>query len=137
MVQVSSRRTPCGARWSGARWWCTTQPGCRRTGSPQPGTIRPLRPAAAASSQVLRIFADRRRLPALIHCAHGKDRTGVVIMLLMQLAGLTPDEPGGGRLRAERGRAQDVQVGGGAGGFRVGGRSPGPLRGGKLGAADL
>ena len=50
---------------------------------------------------MLRIFADERRLPALIHCAHGKDRTGVVIMLLMQLAGLTPDEVVGDYVQSE------------------------------------
>ncbi len=50
---------------------------------------------------MLRIFADGRRLPALIHCAHGKDRTGVVIMLLMQLAGLTPDEVVGDYVQSE------------------------------------
>ncbi|KAF6263616.1 protein-tyrosine phosphatase-like protein [Scenedesmus sp. NREL 46B-D3] len=32
---------------------------------------------------VMRIFAKEKALPALVHCAHGKDRTGVVIMLLL------------------------------------------------------
>lgn len=31
----------------------------------------------------MRVFAKHRTLPALVHCAHGKDRTGVVIMLLL------------------------------------------------------
>ncbi|WIA28498.1 hypothetical protein OEZ86_011041 [Tetradesmus obliquus] len=34
---------------------------------------------------IMRIFAKERALPALVHCAHGKDRTGVVIMLLLLL----------------------------------------------------
>jgi protein tyrosine/serine phosphatase len=40
-------------------------------------------PAAAAAAGVMRIFAREKSLPALVHCAHGKDRTGVVIMLLL------------------------------------------------------
>jgi hypothetical protein len=39
--------------------------------------------AAAAAAGVMRIFAKEKSLPALVHCAHGKDRTGVVIMLLL------------------------------------------------------
>jgi hypothetical protein len=39
--------------------------------------------AAAAATGVMRIFAKDKSLPALVHCAHGKDRTGVVIMLLL------------------------------------------------------
>lgn len=36
----------------------------------------------------MRVFAKSDDLPALVHCAHGKDRTGVVIMLLLMLAGV-------------------------------------------------
>jgi hypothetical protein len=37
---------------------------------------------------VLRVFARNGTLPALVHCAHGKDRTGVVIMLLLAACGV-------------------------------------------------
>eukprot|EP00887_Chlorella_sp_A99_P003427 scaffold7.g3427.t1 len=34
-----------------------------------------------------RLFADPGNLPALIHCIHGKDRTGLVAMMLLMLCG--------------------------------------------------
>jgi hypothetical protein len=37
---------------------------------------------------VMRVFAKTNHLPALVHCAHGKDRTGVVIMLLLMVCGV-------------------------------------------------
>lgn len=37
---------------------------------------------------MLRVFAKGGSLPALVHCAHGKDRTGVVIMLLLAACGV-------------------------------------------------
>lgn len=37
---------------------------------------------------VMRVFAKDGNLPALVHCAHGKDRTGVVIMLLLMVCGV-------------------------------------------------
>lgn len=39
----------------------------------------------------MRVFAKSRSLPALVHCAHGKDRTGVVIMLLLLLCDVPHD----------------------------------------------
>lgn len=36
----------------------------------------------------MRVFAKTNHLPALVHCAHGKDRTGVVIMLLLMACGV-------------------------------------------------
>lgn len=40
---------------------------------------------------MLRVFAKESSMPSLIHCAHGKDRTGVVIMLLLLICD-TPHE---------------------------------------------
>jgi protein tyrosine/serine phosphatase len=37
---------------------------------------------------VMRVFAKTNHMPALVHCAHGKDRTGVVIMLLLMVCGV-------------------------------------------------
>jgi protein tyrosine/serine phosphatase len=34
------------------------------------------------------VFTKPHALPALVHCAHGKDRTGVIIMLLMMVCGV-------------------------------------------------
>jgi protein tyrosine/serine phosphatase len=31
----------------------------------------------------MRVFAKDSSVPTLVHCAHGKDRTGVIIMLLL------------------------------------------------------
>lgn len=31
----------------------------------------------------MRVFAKDSSYPTLVHCAHGKDRTGVIIMLLL------------------------------------------------------
>ncbi|MFD6395908.1 tyrosine-protein phosphatase [Nocardia sp. NPDC060249] len=41
---------------------------------------------------VLRLLATPGQLPALIHCAAGKDRTGVVIALLLAVAGVRADD---------------------------------------------
>lgn len=40
---------------------------------------------------VLRVFAKDGSYPTLVHCAHGKDRTGVIIMLLLLVCD-TPHE---------------------------------------------
>ncbi|KAI8471275.1 MAG: protein-tyrosine phosphatase-like protein [Monoraphidium minutum] len=42
----------------------------------------------ASLAGVLRVFGQPGALPALVHCAHGKDRTGVVIMLLLAACGV-------------------------------------------------
>ncbi|KAK9841869.1 hypothetical protein WJX81_008362 [Elliptochloris bilobata] len=36
----------------------------------------------------LRVFAEAENYPILIHCIHGKDRTGIVVMLLLLLCGV-------------------------------------------------
>ncbi|MFE1594888.1 tyrosine-protein phosphatase [Nocardia sp. NPDC058705] len=41
---------------------------------------------------VLRLLATPGQMPALIHCAAGKDRTGVVIALLLAVAGVRADD---------------------------------------------
>ena len=46
-----------------------------------------MRPIARA----LRVFAHAENLPAIIHCIHGKDRTGLIVALLLLLLGV--DEP--------------------------------------------
>ena len=33
----------------------------------------------------LRVFVDEENFPVLVHCIHGKDRTGLIIMLLLLL----------------------------------------------------
>ncbi|MGC4992240.1 tyrosine-protein phosphatase [Nocardia salmonicida] len=63
---------------------------------------------------VLRLLAGSGQLPALVHCAAGKDRTGVVIALLLAVAGVRADDiiadyaattPNIAALRARGGRA--------------------------------
>ena len=46
-----------------------------------------MRPIARA----LRIFANEENLPCVVHCVHGKDRTGLIVALLLRLLGV--DEP--------------------------------------------
>jgi protein-tyrosine phosphatase len=41
--------------------------------------------------EVLAILAGREALPALYHCAGGKDRTGVISALLLELAGVAKE----------------------------------------------
>ncbi len=66
---------------------------------------------------VLSLLATPGQLPALIHCAAGKDRTGVVIALLLAVAGVRADDiiadyaattPNIAALRARGGRTTDA-----------------------------
>ncbi|KAI7861860.1 protein-tyrosine phosphatase-like protein [Spinellus fusiger] len=41
---------------------------------------------------VLRLFVDPCRYPILVHCSHGKDRTAIVIGLLLSIAGVSHDK---------------------------------------------
>ncbi len=43
---------------------------------------------AMLNGDILRLLADRDNLPAIIHCTAGKDRTGVVVALLLLLLGV-------------------------------------------------
>ena len=47
--------------------------------------------SAAALLQIYRALAARDGLPALVHCAAGKDRTGVVVAVLLSALGVTDD----------------------------------------------
>ena len=46
-----------------------------------------MRPIARA----LRVFVQEENLPCVVHCIHGKDRTGLLVALLLLLLGV--DEP--------------------------------------------
>jgi hypothetical protein len=39
-------------------------------------------------ARALRIVADRRNHPVLLHCSHGKDRTGLTVALILALVGV-------------------------------------------------
>lgn len=39
-------------------------------------------------ARALRLFADSANFPILVHCVIGKDRTGLVVMLLLLLCGV-------------------------------------------------
>ncbi|KAJ1916791.1 hypothetical protein H4219_003567 [Mycoemilia scoparia] len=41
--------------------------------------------------QVISLFVDPKRYPILVHCTHGKDRTGIVIALVTSLAGVSDE----------------------------------------------
>ena len=43
---------------------------------------------ADAIRSVIEILADPANLPAIVHCTAGKDRTGVVVALLLSVAGV-------------------------------------------------
>ena len=38
----------------------------------------------------LRVLTKAENFPILVHCVHGKDRTGLFIMLVMLLCGIDP-----------------------------------------------
>lgn len=42
--------------------------------------------------QAIRVLADSTRLPALVHCAAGKDRTGVLIALVLRALDVAEDD---------------------------------------------
>jgi len=44
--------------------------------------------AGVPISRALRLFADAAKFPVLVHCVIGKDRTGLVMMLLLLLCGV-------------------------------------------------
>lgn len=41
---------------------------------------------------ILRFLSDRKNLPALVHCAHGKDRTGIIVALVLGCLGVEDDK---------------------------------------------
>ncbi len=50
-----------------------------------------LEEGAESLGAALHLLADPERLPAVFHCAAGKDRTGVVVALALSLVGVTRD----------------------------------------------
>ena len=42
-------------------------------------------------AMALRTFVEEGNYPILVHCIHGKDRTGLIIMLLLMLCDVQPD----------------------------------------------
>ena len=42
-------------------------------------------------AQVVRAFADAPEGAVLVHCARGHDRTGIAVLLLLRLAGVSPE----------------------------------------------
>lgn len=41
----------------------------------------------------LRVMTKEENFPVLVHCMHGKDRTGLLIMLLLLLCDIEPQVP--------------------------------------------
>ncbi|KAI9800599.1 MAG: hypothetical protein M1833_003257 [Piccolia ochrophora] len=41
--------------------------------------------------QIFEVLAEKENYPLLIHCAHGKDRTGLMVMLVLLLLGVAED----------------------------------------------
>lgn len=39
-------------------------------------------------AKALRLFVSPDNFPILVHCIHGKDRTGMVVMLILLLSGV-------------------------------------------------
>ncbi|KAL3144317.1 hypothetical protein ABBQ32_004079 [Trebouxia sp. C0010 RCD-2024] len=42
-------------------------------------------------AKALRVFVDADNYPVLVHCIHGKDRTGLIVMLIMLLCSVEPE----------------------------------------------
>jgi protein-tyrosine phosphatase len=49
-----------------------------------------LRSSVAEIVDVFRLMADERNLPVIFHCAAGKDRTGMIAAMMLDLLGVTP-----------------------------------------------
>jgi protein-tyrosine phosphatase len=65
----------------------------RRYGSPDLAAqyVLFLEARPTAFGEVVRLCADARNLPCLVHCAAGKDRTGLSIALILEAIGVTRD----------------------------------------------
>ena len=46
--------------------------------------------SGAQIAKALRVIADRRNHPVLMHCSHGKDRTGLTACIIFMLVGVSP-----------------------------------------------
>lgn len=42
-------------------------------------------------AKALRVFVDPENYPVLVHCIHGKDRTGLIVMIIMLLCSVEPE----------------------------------------------
>ena len=42
-------------------------------------------------AKALRVFVDPDNYPVLVHCIHGKDRTGLIVMIIMLLCSVEPE----------------------------------------------
>lgn len=45
-----------------------------------------------SATGIIRVLGDADRVPALIHCAAGKDRTGVAVAIALSVAGVSQDD---------------------------------------------
>lgn len=45
-----------------------------------------------SATGIIRVLADTDRVPTLIHCAAGKDRTGVAVAIALSVAGVSQDD---------------------------------------------
>ena len=63
-----------------------------RPSSSPPATSRCSTRAATRIGRALRILADPTRCPLVFHCAAGKDRTGVVAAIVLDLLGVRDDD---------------------------------------------
>lgn len=41
--------------------------------------------------EALRLYTDATVLPNLVHCSHGKDRTGLICILVLMILGIAPE----------------------------------------------
>ena len=41
-------------------------------------------------AKAIRVLRDERNFPVLVHCIHGKDRTGLLVMLILLLCDIPP-----------------------------------------------
>lgn len=41
-------------------------------------------------AKAIRVLRDSRNFPVLVHCIHGKDRTGLLVMLILLLCDIPP-----------------------------------------------
>ncbi len=55
------------------------------------GYLRELEECGPCFVRIAHTLLEPDGLPALVHCAAGKDRTGIVVMLLLAIAGVPPD----------------------------------------------
>lgn len=51
--------------------------------------------------RALAVFADEDNLPCVVHCTHGKDRTGLLSALLLMMCGVSDDKIIGDYERSE------------------------------------